>query len=592
MILLTILTGAGLGVLITSYRSYENTPSPYAVPLPPVPATPRISDRVIVVVSDGLRYDAVVDLPEMAKLAKQPDASLHQARTGIPSLSEPGWTAIMTGAGPVISGVRTNGYKGSPVPVESLFQTAKSQGMKTALAGAAEEWEQLFRSQPDEVYVAPFPYGKGADGDRESDPLVRRALNGPADLMLLYFPAVDESSHEFGAISDEGIKAMRLFDQRVGLIAAGLDFSRDTLIVTSDHGHLNQGGHGGYEELARQSPLLMVGKGIRHSPVAEVGQVDIAPTVAALLGIPRPRDAEGVPLLDSLVTDAATRNIIGQVHDEALRRRLRANYSVISGRDAPNSSREVLDGEIEEVSWQRAVRESIDRMPTGVGILGILILALLLAGGLSWRGIAATAIAIAAICFGVASSGFTLSMSWFSTPGDQVLLLTSVIGGGLIAAVIGGVLLGFGRPHRGWRSGIEYAATLAVIAGFLCIPLMVYYGPITSWRLPDLRFSWGMFILPFIAVMTTVLAIPLTAGMATLGGMLGSSGSIREGRRGKGLEGDEGADGVTDDPDDLDPDDRPDPDDLDPDDPDGADNPDDLDPDPDDRRDKSLSTDP
>jgi arylsulfatase A-like enzyme len=56
--------------------------------------------------------------------------------------------------------------------------------------------------------------------------------------------------------------------------------------------------HGSRAEL--EMPLLLSGTGITSTPPATPGLVDVAPTIAALLGAPCPADAQGRPLSESL----------------------------------------------------------------------------------------------------------------------------------------------------------------------------------------------------------------------------------------------------------------------------------------------------
>lgn len=516
-VLLLAVVVTSLVMLLSAYHSYENAPSPFSpVHLPEVTATAPVSGRVVVMLSDGLRADLAAEMRNVASLAQRPDASFHIARTEIPSLSEPGWTAIMSGAGPRVSGVRTNAYSGSPVPVETLFQTAARARIPTAVAGAATEWEELFRGQPNEVYVSPFPYDKGAAGDFDSDPLVARALGGPAKLMVLYFPAVDDASHYHGPFSDEGVAAMLGFDKRVGEVARSLDLSRDTLIVTSDHGHVDVGGHGGSEELARGSTLLMVGKGIEKSGPAIVSQLDVAPTIAVLLGIGRPRDAEGMPLLDSISADSALKSQAHAIHDRALRKRLGADYQVISGEEAPDASVEVLREKIESASWERGVSESLARLPVGVVVVALLGLIVHLAGGLTSKSVGAAFICLGLVAIAVWSSGFTWSMSYFNVSGDESGLLLAAVGATMAGMAVAGLIVGNKTTTGAWRQAVLVSAIVVFVCGVSASALMVYYGPSTGWRMPDLRLSWVMFIIPAIVAIAAVSAIPIAAGTALL----------------------------------------------------------------------------
>lgn len=501
--------------LVTAFRSFENSPSPFAPSsLPEVTPTTPISERVIVMISDGLRADLAGELPNISSLAKRSDASFHVAQTAMPSLSEPGWTAILSGAEPRISGVRTNAYSGSPVPVETLFQTAARAGVPTAVAGAANEWEELFRGQPDEVHVAPFPYGKGSSGDSESDPLVMRVLESPARLMVLYYPAVDDSSHYHGPFSDEGVAAMLGFDRRVGEIMRRLDLARDTLVVTSDHGHIDSGGHGGYEDEARGATLLMVGKGVRKSGPLVVSQLDIAPTIAVLLGIGRPRDAEGMPLLDSVEAETGLKYEAYSIHEKALSRRLSADYAVISGVGAPDGTPQVLRERIESASWRRGMTEVARRLPVGIGFVIVLALIARSVGAFSARTSGAAVICLVLVAVGIWSTNFSYSLSYFNTAGDEERLLLTTIGSTLVGMAVAGLLMGSKTTEGAWHQALRVSSTVLLVCGIFVSALMIYYGPTTGWRLPDLRLSWALFIIPSIVGIAAVAGLPLAAATA------------------------------------------------------------------------------
>src|SRR5690606_8864122 len=55
-------------------------------------------------------------------------------------------------------------------------------------------------------------------------------------------------------------------------------------------------GHGGTEPEVRRTPLVMAGPGIRAGDGFEGSHTDIAPTLAALLGLPLPSLASGRPM--------------------------------------------------------------------------------------------------------------------------------------------------------------------------------------------------------------------------------------------------------------------------------------------------------
>ena len=85
-------------------------------------------------------------------------------------------------------------------------------------------------------------------------------------------------------------EAIARLDREIGAFIPSLDLSRDLLVLTSDHGHTDSGGHGGPEPVASQVLTCFVGPGVTK-PTAELPKMDarsFAPTLAVLLGVPFP----------------------------------------------------------------------------------------------------------------------------------------------------------------------------------------------------------------------------------------------------------------------------------------------------------------
>jgi hypothetical protein len=72
------------------------------------------------------------------------------------------------------------------------------------------------------------------------------------------------------------------------------------VIIVSDHGHINQGGHGGQEIITLREPFVMVGKGVIPGDYRDMQMVDVAPTMAILLGTSIPASNQGRPLIEML----------------------------------------------------------------------------------------------------------------------------------------------------------------------------------------------------------------------------------------------------------------------------------------------------
>jgi len=115
------------------------------------------------------------------------------------------------------------------------------------------------------------------------------AENGPR-LSFVYLGAVDITGHAVGAGAAYR-EAARAADERVGRLLAAVrsrpSFTQEawTTVVVTDHGHLDQGGHGGREPEVATAWAAAAGPGIRPGGPAPVTRQDqVASLVLAALG--------------------------------------------------------------------------------------------------------------------------------------------------------------------------------------------------------------------------------------------------------------------------------------------------------------------
>ena len=282
---------------------------------------PRLSGQVVLVVVDGLRYDASLGMPFLNELRHQGAEFIAEA--GQPSLSHPAWVALGTGAGPEASGVTMNWYAG-PIRVDSVLAEARRAGLKTAVVGAAA-WGQLYAGSVDVGRYSYNPAREGPSGDqvipgptdsgdragiaRVDEEFARQALailkTQSPGLIVLHFLGPDEVGHAHGAASPDYRESVAHVDDLLRQVVAGLDLASSTLVVTSDHGQTDRGGHGGWEPEVVRTPLVLVGRGIARPRLpgrapARADQRDVAPTIAVLLGTALPSRNEGRPLFQAL----------------------------------------------------------------------------------------------------------------------------------------------------------------------------------------------------------------------------------------------------------------------------------------------------
>ena len=286
----------------------------------PIPTGSPSSEGVTVLLVDGLRLDASRAMPALNILRGQ--GADIEATVSTPSFSRPGRATVAVGAPPAIHGVTTN-RQNRAVPLDNIIREVGAGGGACRVAGS-KIWSSLFGADIEKCGV--YRQGESKEGPgafvrqigevrRQEEAGIAFVLQQPAKLRIADVVSTDFAAHEYGGKSPEYLAEVRRTDTLIADLAKALDLSKQTLIVTADHGHRDQGGHGGEEAEVLAIPIVMVGAGIRPESRAAASQSDLAPTIAALLGVPIPSAASGAVLESVLVQDDARRAFLKAATD-------------------------------------------------------------------------------------------------------------------------------------------------------------------------------------------------------------------------------------------------------------------------------------
>jgi hypothetical protein len=79
------------------------------------------------------------------------------------------------------------------------------------------------------------------------------------------------------------------------------------VLLTSDHGATDSGGHGGASDVETTAPLYAFGPGITPGARVSIHQIDLAPTLSCLLGLPFPATSLGRPTVELFAEPASAR---------------------------------------------------------------------------------------------------------------------------------------------------------------------------------------------------------------------------------------------------------------------------------------------
>jgi hypothetical protein len=292
--------------------------------------SPRLARRVFVVIVDGLRSDRSHELPFLDQLRRQ--GLDLEAQSHYPTWSRPNYVSILAGVPPTASGVRTN-YHFTSVSLDTLMDRAHDARLNVATATDYAVLPELFlrpidprdaartASLESDLVIGPaiIPHAEGAMRSVFDDARYTpwpggftqagsALVAGDADLVVLLLSPVDIAGHEHGADDPEYRFAAERADRALARVLGDVDLEHDTIVVVADHGHTGPGGHGGIEPEVMTVPLILAGAGVdRTGRAPDARLIDVAPTVAALLGIPAPGHGLGVTLTDLLALDADAR---------------------------------------------------------------------------------------------------------------------------------------------------------------------------------------------------------------------------------------------------------------------------------------------
>ncbi|MDO8848762.1 MAG: alkaline phosphatase family protein [Coriobacteriia bacterium] len=520
---------------VVSYESPYTTQSgiDFSGPRPdladPIPdAQPR---RVVLVLIDGLRDDASRTMASISGLrARGADVHLTVPQ---PSLSYPTWTTILTGAPQQISGVTTNWYEG-PVEVETLFDVAVGSGRSVVISGPVDLDEMYSASE-----VATATSLIEWDNDAySSDKVVDNALAldaevGGADFIFVLLPDVDNAGHNYGGSSAEYADVVAKVDVDLARLIEGLDDGATTFVVLPDHGHIDVGGHGGWEEPVTRTFAALAGPGVAQIET-EANLEDIAPTVAVIAGMQAPLQGTGTAI-DAVLTDqnGAARNaefVRSAGITLAYVRRVLGDEGV-RGIESIGSPADLASMRA-DADAERLAKERDSRKALLIGAIVAVLVAAAVIGIASWRALVAALVGTAvyaavynALFFGAHRLTWSLSAFNEETMLDAFFnqrMLETVLAGVAACLVAALVYAALRKEPRGPQSGyaVEWlalgSATVLMAQAALVVQVAYFlwqWGAQVTWILPNMQaaFKYDLDLIQLTALgAAAVIGPPLT----------------------------------------------------------------------------------
>ena len=273
----------------------------------PLAAARAPAGRVLFILIDGLGVNAAYHPGWMPRLqARRESAAWGTAWASFPTITPSGVASLMSGhrRRPAVE------VPGGAVPTreaDSLLAHTSAAGRKVFVVGQ-QDWRHLYAGHGASMDIL----------DYEGPPLhydetqIERVLpvvagrRGPWDLVALHLFDLDPIGHLEGIGGPHYLAKLRWLDETVEKLAA-LAGPKTIVVVTADHGQTLRGNHGGEGRDERRVPLVLWGPGVRPGPFGDVELRDVAPTLAALMGVAPPSGSLGWPILPALAMDARQR---------------------------------------------------------------------------------------------------------------------------------------------------------------------------------------------------------------------------------------------------------------------------------------------
>jgi glycosyl transferase family 2/sulfatase-like protein/type I phosphodiesterase/nucleotide pyrophosphatase len=290
-----------LGVLAA--RRFARTRMPrYPTRTPSAPNGPPLARRVYVIVIDGCNRGRLwqADTPVVDRLAREGTEYLA-VKPAYPARTVVCFSSMLTGAAPAEHGMRSNFVARLGVRAEAIFDVLERHGRRGRLVGIAHLLdpfgEDVVRSVTSVQRTERIDHSLSAEARRvvdEEDP----------DLLVLQLLAADQLGHVRGVRNTEYLEQLADTDRRVGDFLAFLDergkLDGATVVLMADHGQgRGIGGHGHLDWGESPVPFVVWGEGAVPGAVSREPRsvLELAATVAELLGVERPTAARGRPLV-------------------------------------------------------------------------------------------------------------------------------------------------------------------------------------------------------------------------------------------------------------------------------------------------------
>ncbi|RNA44936.1 GPI ethanolamine phosphate transferase 2 [Brachionus plicatilis] len=295
-----------------------------------------INGRLILVLIDALRYDFIFEsnvakeklrMPFVNRVIREQKAIPFKLIANPPTVTLPRLKALVSGIIPEFIDILWN-FNTTYLAEDNIIRQFNLQNSPVIFYGD-DTWLKLFRPNESFVRYEGTTSFMASDYD-QVDFNVTRHLAFELEqtdwkVMILHYLGLDHVGHIEGPYAPFNIRRkLHEMDEIIKKIYSNLN-RNDLMLVLSDHGMANEGGHGGSSHMEITTPLLLLSKGLFGSKftyaddqkfnslienIKEKKQIDLVSTLSCLFGLNVPYHNKGTVFLSDLTEyfDKSLRN--------------------------------------------------------------------------------------------------------------------------------------------------------------------------------------------------------------------------------------------------------------------------------------------
>lgn len=546
LLLLALLLAAGYGARRLEGRSWDSLVK-YAPPYAQAAAaaigtapTAPLAQRLILVMVDGLSDTDAQRLPTVAYLRDQGAfRSVAALPTPWPAAA---WATLLSGAPPELHGTVMSGQADRPLTADNLLSAARRSGKSVAAAGDPA-LGALLRPWLDRGFYSE-PAGATGASSGLIDWLRNQVKAGGPDLVLVHLAFPHAAAHSTGAQKPSPHSTLAALDATIAQFLDQVDL-KNTAVAVVGSLPTDESGHHTGSAAAVNLPFALAGPGVQPGFGADCRLVDVAPTLAELLGTSLPAWSAGEPQWAMLrvAPDSLPTRLQAVV---AQQRAFFGAYAGVYGYQidlpAPTAEPAAVHGYLQSLqTWaarahQNSVRAGIlHRLPWVAGAWLLILIYLLVISRQPYNlSLTLGALAYCALyyaVFWVRGGRFSTAMPGLEGMGRDVMQQQLWVAGAIMA--VSALYLGWHLGRRGFRRGTYVClialhtclAILGLVAAQALIPVLVN-GLNFQWFLPGtggaLYYFYGLqqlivvgFGAPLWMVLTLAMARLTVAGAST-----------------------------------------------------------------------------